>query len=291
MQDFDRPKVSVLMPVYNTNENHLREAIESVLSQSFTNFEFLILNDSPENTALGEIVASYKDARIQYKVNERNLGITPSRNKLLEMARGEYLATMDHDDISLPERFAQQTAFLDANSSYGVVGCFAESFPQAGHVPALFENDTKIKLALMTSCAIVHPACMIRAAVLKQHSIHYEERFSPSEDYALFSRLIPHTRFYNIPRVLFRYRFHAENTSKTQAAQMMAACEEIHLFTRINNPSLYQEFSSKAQHVTRLYLFSCIPLLKMVRQSTKMKIYLFGCIPLFKTKQSIKLKH
>lgn len=291
MQDFDIPQVSVLMPVYNTHEAHLREAIESILAQSFTDFEFLILNDSPANTALGGIVASYDDVRINYSENKQNMGITPSRNKLLKMARGKYLAVMDHDDISLPERFAQQVAFLEANLSYGVVGCFAESFPQGRHVPELFENDTKIKLALMTSCSIIHPSCMIRAAVLKQHNIRYEERFSPSEDYALFSRLIPHTRFYNIPRVLFHYRFHAENTSKTQSDKMITACEEIHLFARINNPALYQEFISKAEQVTRVHLFGVIPLLKITKQSTKMKVYLFSCIPIFKTKQSIKLKN
>ena len=91
------PKVSVLMPIYKTNEKYLKEAISSILNQSYTDFEFLILDDCPEDTR-EEIVKSFKDKRIKYFKNERNLGITPSRNKLIDMAKGEYLAVFDHDD-------------------------------------------------------------------------------------------------------------------------------------------------------------------------------------------------
>lgn len=105
------PKVSVLMPVYKTQEEHLRQAIESVLNQTYADFEFLILDDCPDDTR-EDIVKSYQDKRIKYSQNEKNLGITPSRNKLIDMAQGEYLAVFDHDDISLPERFAKQVALF-----------------------------------------------------------------------------------------------------------------------------------------------------------------------------------
>ena len=84
------------MPVYKTNEAHLREAIESILNQTFTDFEFLILDDCPDDDREA-IVKSYKDKRIKYSKNDKNLGITPSRNKLIEMSQGEYLAVFDHD--------------------------------------------------------------------------------------------------------------------------------------------------------------------------------------------------
>lgn len=116
------PKVSVLMPVYKTDEKYLRGAIESVLRQTFSDFEFLILDDAPEDSR-EDIVKSYKDKRIKYIKNETNLGITPSRNKLIELAKGEYLAVMDHDDVSLPERFAKQIKYLDEYPEVGVVGC------------------------------------------------------------------------------------------------------------------------------------------------------------------------
>ena len=163
------PKVSVLMPVYKTNEKHLRDAIESILNQTFTDFEFLILDDCPDDSR-EEIVKSYKDKRIKYSKNAKNLGITPSRNKLIEMSKGEYLAVMDHDDISLPTRFEKQVKYLDENKDIGVVG---------SHVKFMVKNklrkrpvdDADIKLSLMGGCAITHPASMIRKSVLIKNKI------------------------------------------------------------------------------------------------------------------------
>ena len=116
------PKVSVLTPLYNTNPSFLKEMIESILNQTFKDFEFLLLNDSPENKELKKIVESYNDRRIIYLENEKNLGISKSRNKLLELAKGEYIAIFDHDDISLPERLEKQADFLDKNPGTGIVG-------------------------------------------------------------------------------------------------------------------------------------------------------------------------
>ena len=124
------PRVSVLTPIYNTNPTHLREMIESILSQTFTDFEFLILNDSPENQEIEKIVLEYAkhDRRIKYSKNDKNMGITPSRNKLLKMARGEYIAIFDHDDISVPDRLAREVEFLDANPHIGVVSGWLQYF-------------------------------------------------------------------------------------------------------------------------------------------------------------------
>lgn len=102
------PKISVLMPVYKTPEPFLREAVESILNQTAENFEFLILDDCPEDRAAEAVIASYDDARIKYFRNERNLGIAGSRNRLMEMATGDYLAVADHDDVSLPQRLEKK---------------------------------------------------------------------------------------------------------------------------------------------------------------------------------------
>ncbi len=278
MRNQSQPKVSVLIPLYHTNANHLREAIESILEQSFENFELLILNDSPENESLERIINSYEDKRIKYYKNERNIGITHSRNKLVSMAKGEYLAIMDHDDISLPDRFKKQVEYLDANPDVGVVGCYAESFPRKGHYPSRFENDEEIKLALMSKCAIIHPSSMIRASILIENEICYEEEFSPSEDYALWARLIPITNFYNIPEVLFLYRWHFNNTTKKNLAQMRLATTSIREQIRIDNPELYADFLSKAQRILRIRLFGYIPLFKIVRDTNFARIYLFDLI-------------
>ncbi|MDO4423824.1 MAG: glycosyltransferase family A protein, partial [Pseudomonadota bacterium] len=97
------------------NHAHLRACIESILNQTYADFEFIILNDSPENTELGQIVKSYNDARIKYVCNDKNIGISASRNKLIDLARGKYLAIFDHDDISHPSRLERQVRFLDEN--------------------------------------------------------------------------------------------------------------------------------------------------------------------------------
>ena len=204
-------KVSVLMPVYKTDEKYLREAIESILNQTFTDFEFLILDDCPDDPR-EEIVKSYKDKRIKYAKNDRNLGITPSRNKLINMASGEYLAVFDHDDISLPDRFAKEVEYLDNHPEVGVVSCQVKKIVRQS-VSNNPIKDHDIKLALMRECAMSHSAAMLRKSVLLGNDVCYEEDFSPSEDYALWCRLIPYTKFYNIPEVLFHYRDHKDNTS------------------------------------------------------------------------------
>lgn len=131
------PKISVLMPVYKTPEPFLREAVESILNQTAENFEFLILDDCPEDRAAEAVIASYDDARIKYFRSERNLGIAGSRNRLMEMAVGDYLAVADHDDVSLPQRLEKEAAYLDAapgmRRRFRVVSAF---MPKTGAYPA-----------------------------------------------------------------------------------------------------------------------------------------------------------
>lgn len=207
-------RVSVLMPVYRTNEEYLREAISSILAQTYSDFEFLILDDCPEDDR-ELIVKSYKDRRIKYLRNETNMGISESRNKLVDMARGEYLAVMDHDDVSLPERLEKQVDYLDAHPDVGVVGCWTDVFPdnKGLYFPS---DDFKIKSLMMNICAVVHPSSMLRKSVLIENKIRYEKEYSPAEDYKLWCSLMEFTRFYNISEVLFRYRSHDHRTSVLQ---------------------------------------------------------------------------
>jgi glycosyltransferase involved in cell wall biosynthesis len=266
------------MPLYHTDQNHLKEAIESILNQSCGDFECLILNDSPDNIRLDEIVASYRDNRIIYLKNEKNLGITPSRNKLIDLAKGRYLAVMDHDDISLPERFEKQTAYLDQHPETGVVGCSALLIPKGKIREQPAENEV-IKLMLMADCVIMHPASMIRKSILSENGIRYEEQFSPAEDYALWCRLIPHTSFHNLPEILLHYRDHEANTSKTQKEKMDFAEFLVWSFVRRDNPVIYNEFKYKAVHTTRFRLFGFIPFFKTVRHKERVMVFLFNRIP------------
>ena len=281
------PLVSVLMPIYKTNPEHLKEAIESVLNQTFTDFEFLILDDCP-NDNREDIVKSFQDTRINYLKNDKNSGITSSRNKLIELAKGKYLAVMDHDDISLAERFEEQIKVLDAHPEIGVVGCWVERFPNI-KIAKYPENNKDIEQYLMQGCAVAHTAAMIRKSILTDNNIRYEAEFSPSEDYRLWCMLIGKTQFYNIPKVLMKYRIHDNNTTKTQCDKMNTATDAIHKFVRTEHPDIWKNVCQNTPHLIRMKLFGIIPL-GHFRQigNTKQGILKYLPFITIKTKQEVK---
>lgn len=279
------PKVSVLMPVYKTNEKYLRVAIESILDQTFEDFELLILDDCPEDNR-ENVIKSFSDNRIKYFKNEKNLGITPSRNKLIELAKGEYLAIMDHDDIALPERFEEQVHVLDEHPEIGVVGGWIERFPDI-KIVKYPENNTKIEQYLMQGCAIPHTAAMVRKSVLS--NIQYEEKFTPAEDYRLWCHLLGKTQFYNIPKVLMRYRRHEGNTSKSQANKMNAKTKIIRDFARKENPKVWINVCETSPHLVRMKLFGIIPFGKFTQIGNQRKGIL-KYLPFIVTKMKLEVK-
>ena len=214
------PRVSVLTPVYNTNIEHLHQCIDSILNQTFTDFEFIILNDSPENTELESEILSYSDKRIKYYKNDKNIGISESRNRLLQLARGEYIAIFDHDDISIPDRLACQVEFLDTHPNIGVIGGWLQNFESNEGTFVTPENDKEIKIALTEDCFIAHTSSMIRKSVLTNNNIKYEPEYTPCEDYRLWARLMDITEFHNIQRVLVKYRWHENNTTTNMSKDM-----------------------------------------------------------------------
>ena len=277
------PKVSVLMPVYNTREDHLREAIESILNQTFSDFEFLILNDASTDENVEQVVKSYHDVRIKYAVNEKNLGISRTRNRLLEMARGEYLAVVDHDDVSVPDRLAEEVAWLDANPETGIVGAMIESIYDDGEkrIIEFPENNADIEKKILWKNCVMHPVCMIRKSVLKEHGVSYESLFSPAEDYMLFCRLIGKTEFHNLQKILLYYRNHSNNTSHLQSQEMSDAAMIIQNFARCKNPELWEFAKLNLFRKIRFYLFQKFPLVKIEERCNRLDFYLFSFIPLF----------
>lgn len=272
-------KVSVLVPVYRTQEEYLRAAIESILNQTFKDFELILLDDCPEDRR-ERIVSSYDDRRIVYVQNERNLGITPSRNRLIDLAKGEYLAVFDHDDVSLPTRLEKEVRYLDEHPEVGVVGSWVGEVTER-RVTKYLEHDEDIKITLMWDCPIAHSASMIRKSLLVENRIRYEEYFSPAEDYGLFARLAPLTRFYNIQEVLFNYRSHAGNTSKTQASRMLAGGYKVRALNQVINPVLWREYEMRAVRTWRVRLFGFIPFIWIRQENRKTLVKLFG-IPILK---------
>lgn len=282
----DMIKVSVLMPVYKTHEEYLKKAIESILNQTFKDFEFLILDDCPSDSR-EDIIKAYKDDRIVYYKNEKNLGISASRNKLLDMAKGEYIAVFDHDDISNQQRLEKQVAYLDAHPDVGVLGCGMKKMSNGKMIKNPL-NSHDIKVALMGYCAVVHTGAMIRKEVLTKNNIRYNEFYSPSEDYALWGDLIPVTEFHNLQDILIEYRDFAGNTTHNQMQRMTQKGIAINSNLRAKYPNLYNEFKMTVPHVEYIKLFGLIPLIRKERIGKKTKFYLFKKLLILSKKTTAK---
>lgn len=213
-------KVSVLVAVYKTDPAVLRDTIRSVLAQTYRDFELVILDDCPDDPREG-VVREFGDERIVYAKNARNLGISATRNRLMEMAKGEYLAVLDHDDICREDRLEKEAAYLDSHPECGAVSSFCVHFPQV-FLFARPLTDRAIKLDLKNRCSMIHSASMLRAATLVENGIRYEEEYSPSEDYRLFIRLAEVSSLACIPEPLLFYREGPENTTAVRLDEMMA---------------------------------------------------------------------
>ena len=277
-------KVSVLTPIYKTDERFLREAIESVLGQTFADFEFLLLDDCPGDDR-EKVVRSYGDKRIIYLKNDRTLGITASRNKLIDLAKGEYLAVFDHDDICRPERFAKQVAYLDAHPECGVVSGWTK--PTCGGVNEYPEDDHAIKVALMHGISMWHPASMVRKSVLAATGVRYEAAYTPVEDYMLWMKLVPHTVFHNLQEVMIDYRWHESNTSIIRKRELDMQDLRCKAWAKVNLPELYAEYELRRETVRRIRLFG-IPVLKISSGFRETAVWLFGKIPFLRINRRFK---
>ena len=207
------PKVTVLMPVHN-GELYLREAVESILTQTFREYEFIIVDDgSTDGTR--EILASYDDPRIKIMRNERNLGIVFSLNRGLEHACGEYIARMDGDDISLPTRLARQLDYLSANPEIGMAGTWIQRMDEHGRSQGVARLPTTVMLVrwvLLFENCFAHPSTMFRRELVRDLK-GYDESARHAEDYDLWVRLVSKTGATNIPEPLVRLRRHSQRVS------------------------------------------------------------------------------
>jgi len=209
------PKVSILFPVYKTAA-FLKEAVDSMLSQTFTDFELIVLNDcSPDNAE--EIMDAYDDPRIVRYRGERNVGLGNVLNVGISMARGEYIARMDSDDISLPERLQFQVDYLDAHPEYDLVSVGMKEFGE-GNALHYYDNETEqIKFNALFYSPILHASSIWRKDSFD--GLPYNQSFVPSEDYDLWTRaLIKGIKMRNLPQLLYLYRkFEGQATSNITA--------------------------------------------------------------------------
>ncbi len=209
------------MPVYNTNEMYLRQAIESVLNQTYSNFEFIIVNDAPLDEArVYSIVAGYNDTRIIWLPSIINSGIAAASNLGINYAQGEFIAMLDHDDICVANRFAQQVEFLTVYPEYGFVGSQAIAFYADQSTVELnypFSSSLiELKKSFFITVPFLNPSIMFRRSALGD--LRYNPHYKVCADYDLFARLVfmHNIMATNLPEPLLYYRFHDTNTSLTQ---------------------------------------------------------------------------
>ena len=221
MIDCSRPTISVLMSVYNETPEWIQQSIDSILNQSFGDFEFIIINDNPDDTQLREFLECYalKDTRIRVLTNSENIGLTKSLNKGLRLCKGRYIARMDADDISLPERFRLQHDFLNNNPQIGVCGTLVEKIDKnnkkIGRIK-LFCSSKDLRDSVYFFSPFVHPTVMIRKEIMEQ--FEYDENCRIAQDWNLWLRLSKKYSFANIDSVLLYYRIHSCQSMKKAGA-------------------------------------------------------------------------
>lgn len=223
-------KISVVMPVYNA-EAFLGDAIESILDQTFQNFEFIIVEDASTDNSF-KIIKKYMklDNRIILLRNEENLGIAETRTKGTKHAKGKFIAVADADDISIPTRFTRQFEYLELHNDCGVVGGFIELFDSdTGKIIGVrkyHEDDSSLRKRIFLYSPVAQPASMIRREVFDKLG-YYNPQFPPAEDLDLWFRIGTKYKFANIQEVLLRYRVNKQSATISDIQKMEAMTLEI----------------------------------------------------------------
>jgi glycosyltransferase involved in cell wall biosynthesis len=216
------PTVSVVMAVYN-GQKYLRQALDSVLAQSFRDFEFIIIDDGSKDRSL-EILERYAHADLRIRLLSRpNRGLTRSLNEGLDFARGDFIARMDCDDICLPDRFKMQVAFLKEHQEVCLVGSRVELIDPEGRPinlkPGMLLTHAEIDAALLRKgWPIVHPSIMVRYDAITEAG-GYSDAYETNQDHDLFLRLAERDQLANLPDVLLKYRQHFDSISLSKSKE------------------------------------------------------------------------
>ena len=205
------PMITCVMPAYN-EEKYMTEAIESVLGQTYKDFEFIIIDDgSSDDTP--KIIEDYanKDDRIIYLANEENKGASYTRNRGLAAANGKYIAVMNADDLADASRFEKQAAYLDENEEIGALGSsyfvFKEDDKKNGQVYGKPADDHDIRVHALYESPIENSTLMMRKSVIDEHNLRYNEEYDGAEGYEFLHRMKNYTKFHNLKDVLAGCRF------------------------------------------------------------------------------------
>lgn len=224
-----KPTISVIMAAYNCS-SYINAAIDSLLDQTFQDFEIIIVDDfSTDNTV--DLILNYSDSRIKLLRNTSNSGASFSRNKAINESKGEYLAILDADDISLPNRFYVQYHYLSTNPQIDVVGSFIHEIDSIGNLirkAKVPTNVDEVKSSSLFRCSIVHSTAMIRRDFFVSNNLFYNLDFPSAQDYEMWSRAIFVGKISNIPQYLVQYRRSENQISSRRKDQQRNLADSVY---------------------------------------------------------------
>ncbi|OHA18448.1 MAG: hypothetical protein A2664_00700 [Candidatus Taylorbacteria bacterium RIFCSPHIGHO2_01_FULL_46_22b] len=221
------PKVSVLMPAYNA-EKYLRESVLSILKQTFTDFELIIINDGSTDQTLS-VAKSFTDPRIKIIDNKQNSGLVAVRNQAIKAAQGKYIAWLDSDDIALPKRLEKQVVFMDRHPDQGLLGTAVALIDESGKRTGVrWKNKTpaeEMLVVMLFHNCFTQSSVMIRKSAIPQDG--YREGFAPAEDYDLWIRIAENWKCSNLPEILTEYRKYAGSVSGSNTPKGQVSIEKV----------------------------------------------------------------
>ena len=220
------PTISVQMSVYKEPIDWIKQSINSVLSQTFKSFELIIICDNPDYPEVASLLRQYEkqDTRIIVIYNPKNLGLTKSLNEGLKRAKGEFVARLDADDISLPTRFEKQLRYMRIHPDVIVLGtniCLIGKTTFLRQRPVINLNDNEIKAQLLLQNGFVHSSVFIRKSIMDQYKITYDEDYRQTQDLRLWEMLAPLGEFANLRDKLVLYRISEQQITKADGKRQV----------------------------------------------------------------------
>lgn len=221
------PKISAVMALYNTPYDLLSKTLESILNQTYSDFELLIIDDA-SSTDYESFLAEFRDERIKYFKLEKNAGPGVARNTGIKKAIGEYIAIVDSDDIYLPQKFEIQVNFLDKNPDISVLsGAFKQS--NNGKIPDVLEDDKDIKASMLFNSGLTNAAAMFKKSAFVENNLFYPENINFGEDYSLWiSAMFAGIKMANLNEVLMIYTRRQNQLSKTKSDSQISILKELY---------------------------------------------------------------
>lgn len=224
------PRVTVFIPAFNV-DRYISEAVESVLAQTYRDFELLVVDDGSTDRTL-EILRTYSyDTRVRIVANSTNLGRPATRNIGLDLARGEFIAFLDGDDVCLPERLQHQVDYLDANPGITGLGTWMTLIDETSNSSGdIFYEEAldadQVACEMLVGCSIAQGSMMVRQSAIA--SFRYNEAFPVAQDYELWARMIQTCKFTNIALALTQYRIHSRQATTARSEEQLALVRQVY---------------------------------------------------------------